>query len=392
MLKLQTVQALDYAAVLEDTVEELHILGKLVPAHYQYTEAAEEIVRNQVERALSAQHRIEAKYDNQITQRNKLQHERNQQTLEQPNAKESQKLMDELSNELKKTTADLKTGTNKINRLFNQNPLTADNMRKVEQDRLYFEKLLTKAILELRNHESMAPLRKMVEEEQESKRQFQDVVKREEASRRRIKELNDEIQDIRQQKATELARRAEVIAYQKDQLQEAKAKSQLEVTYESKKCENHLEQIRERCFIAEQEMRREQELLEARYEDEMKCNSETENFLRGFIKDTGQKTDYWLDKYNSETGAFQTQLDKLKAARAADLASYQKIAADFTLYEQVVRDDRAAKERRRRQLEREEQQMNAAVKIQSWWRGMLVRNAIGPHKKKKGKKGKKKKK
>lgn len=88
-----------------------------------------------MERALSAQHRIEAKYDNQITQRNKLQHERNQQTLEQPNAKESQKLMDELSNELKKTTADLKTGTNKINRLFNQNPLTADNMRKVEQDR-----------------------------------------------------------------------------------------------------------------------------------------------------------------------------------------------------------------------------------------------------------------
>lgn len=36
--------------------------------------------------------------------------------------------------------------------------------------------------------------------------------------------------------------------------------------------------------------------------------------------------------------------------------------------------------------------MFAAVKIQSWWRGMLVRNAIGPYKKKKGKKGKKKKK
>ncbi len=64
----------------------------------------------------------------------------------------------------------------------------------------------------------------------------------------------------------------------------------------------------------------------------------------------------------------------------------------FTQYEKVVRDDRAEKERRRRQLEREEQQMNAAVKIQSWWRGMLVRHAIGPHKKKKGKKGKKKKK
>jgi hypothetical protein len=55
--------------------------------------------------------------------------------FQQPEAKESQKLMDELSNELKKTTSDLKTGVNKINRMFNQNPLTADNMKKVEKDR-----------------------------------------------------------------------------------------------------------------------------------------------------------------------------------------------------------------------------------------------------------------
>ena len=51
-----------------------------------------------------------------------------------------------------------------------------------------------------------------------------------------------------------------MIAYQKDQLQEAKAKAQLEITYEKKKCENHLEQIRERCAIAEREMRREQDV------------------------------------------------------------------------------------------------------------------------------------
>jgi hypothetical protein len=82
----------------------------------------------------------------------------------------------------------------------------------------------------------------------------------EEESRQRIKELTQSIQNVRQEKLTELGRRAEVIAYQKDQLQEAKAKAQLEITYEKKKCENHLEQVRERCFIAEQDMRREQDV------------------------------------------------------------------------------------------------------------------------------------
>ncbi|CAF5198481.1 unnamed protein product [Rotaria magnacalcarata] len=83
----------------------------------------------------------------------------------------------------------------------------------------------------------------------------------EEESRQRIKELTQNIQNIRLEKQTELARRAEVIAYQKDQLQEAKAKAQLEITYEKKKCENHLEQIRERCFLAEQEMRKEHDVI-----------------------------------------------------------------------------------------------------------------------------------
>ena len=47
-------------------------------------------------------------------------------------------------------------------------------------------------------------------------------------------------------------------------------------------------------------------------------------------QDTSQKTDDWLEKYNQETVLFQSQLDKLKSARAMDLATYQKIAADVS--------------------------------------------------------------
>lgn len=43
MSTLSPGDALDYAAVFEDAAEELHILGKLVPPHYQYTESADEV-------------------------------------------------------------------------------------------------------------------------------------------------------------------------------------------------------------------------------------------------------------------------------------------------------------------------------------------------------------
>lgn len=43
MFTLSPGDALDYAAAFEDAAEELHILGKLVPPHYQYTETADEV-------------------------------------------------------------------------------------------------------------------------------------------------------------------------------------------------------------------------------------------------------------------------------------------------------------------------------------------------------------
>jgi len=43
MFTLNPGDALDYAAVFEDAAEELHILGKLVPPHHQYTESADEV-------------------------------------------------------------------------------------------------------------------------------------------------------------------------------------------------------------------------------------------------------------------------------------------------------------------------------------------------------------
>jgi len=57
-------------------------------------------------------------------------------------------------------------------------------------------------------------------------------------------------------------------------------------------------------------------------------------------------------------------------------------------YEQVVVDDRVEKEKLRRKLEKESDEQEAAVMLQAWWRGTLVRRSLGPYKPKKKKKAK----
>ena len=53
-------------------------------------------------------------------------------------------------------------------------------------------------------------------------------------------------------------------------------------------------------------------------------------------------------------------------------------------------EDRTEKERIRRELAELEKQMHSGIKIQAWWRGVMVRKGLGEFKKKKGGKGGKK--
>lgn len=56
----------------------------------------------------------------------------------------------------------------------------------------------------------------------------------------------------------------------------------------------------------------------------------------------------------------------------------------------MVVEDRIEKEKIRRKHEQEAIELKAAVKLESWWRGVMVRKGLGPYKKgKKKKKGKK---
>lgn len=60
----------------------------------------------------------------------------------------------------------------------------------------------------------------------------------------------------------------------------------------------------------------------------------------------------------------------------------------YAEYEQVVVEDRIEKEKVRRKQEQEAIELKACIRLESWWRGVMVRKGLGPFKKGKKKKGK----
>ncbi|XP_045396038.1 dynein regulatory complex protein 9 isoform X3 [Lemur catta] len=93
-----------------------------------------------------------------------------------------------------------------------------------------------------------------------------------------------------------------------------------------------------------------------------------------------EKLEFWMEKYDKDTEMKQNELNALKAAKASDLARLQEYAKMIREYEQVIIEDRIEKEKCRKKIEQDILELKSIIKLQSWWRGTVVRREIGAFK------------
>merc|ERR1712134_117838 len=198
----------------------------------------------------------------------------------------------------------------------------------------------------------------------------------------------------RKEKEQEIHEMTEMIAHLKDQLQEMKAKTNLEGKYVKKSAENRLEMNATLKGHEEQLLKNELDEVRKDIEMENRTHTDVKNFLikkRRWLED---KVEFWMEKYETDTESKSQELVQLKADKERDLKVLQELARTYDDYERVVLEDLAEKQRIREEKERKELELVTSIKIQAWWRGTMVRRGLGEFKqeskKKKGKgKGKK---
>uniref|UniRef100_A0A8C5RUP5 Dynein regulatory complex protein 9 n=1 Tax=Laticauda laticaudata TaxID=8630 RepID=A0A8C5RUP5_LATLA len=218
--------------------------------------------------------------------------------------------------------------------------------------------------------------------------------------RKKIKSLQKQLGEIRKEKDYELQNRNEMIAYLKDQLQEMKAKTDMENRYVKKNTDLQVAQVQKKCFATENDLQNEIEKLRNEMDQEIRIHIEIATFLKQQQTSIEEKLEYWMEKYEKETEAKQQALNNLKSARAADQAALMELAKQCRACEQAIIEDRKEKEKARKKVEQDALEMKSILKLQAWWRGMMVRRFLGPYKnlkkmleeepvtKDKGKKGK----
>nr|XP_039335511.1 dynein regulatory complex protein 9-like [Saimiri boliviensis boliviensis] len=169
----------------------------------------------------------------------------------------------------------------------------------------------------------------------------------------------------------------EYIANLKDQLQEMKAKTNLENRYMKINTDLQIAQTQKKRNRTEELLLEEIEKLRMKTEEETRVHMEIEMFLRKEQQKPEEKLEFWMEKYDKDTEMKQNELNALKAAKASDLAHLQDLAKTVREYEQVIIEDRIEKETSRKKAEQDLLELKSVIKIQAWWRGTMIRKEMG---------------
>ncbi|XP_053896736.1 dynein regulatory complex protein 9 isoform X2 [Malaclemys terrapin pileata] len=340
------LEAVQICAVLEDCLDQLAILGYIMPVSYEGRTDISNIDAQEISEIVKSQKELGVKFEHLMSARSE-----NRPTVPSESLK-----FTELGQQLQETSGDLKRANHLFSRAAKQSAVSSDNLRKVQADRQYASDVIAETLQEMQTSGTFQSLLQAVRREEERKSNFYTTIIREEEGRKEIKSLQKRLQDVKKEKELELQNRNEMIAYLKDQLQEMKAKTDMESRYVKKDTELQVYQTQKKCSNAESDLFNEIEKLRIKNDEEIRVHVEIENFLR------------------------QQQMCQL--------------------FEQVIIEDRVEKEAARRKVEQDALELKSVKKLQAWWRGTMVRHNIGPYKalkkskedepkgKDKGKKGK----
>jgi len=363
--KLSNLDTIHVSAVLEDCVDQLAILGGILPVSVDHQRV--QLVSNDILRLIEGQEELERKYEKLVANKGHK------------------------GEEVESVSRALQGHTRALNKSFRQATGSNDNLQKVQSDRKFLFDILNETLKEIKTNQTFSTLINAVQDEKKKKSELQEIIAKEEQSRKKVKQLQKQLLDVKKEKEIEVQKRKEMIAHLKDQLQETKAKTSMETKYIKKDAEVRVSCAQKQCQKTETELKEEIESLKQKIDEEARVNSEIESFLKQHYKMLEEKLKYWIDKYDTDVEAKQHELDTLKSNKADDLKRLQELTYLYNKYDEVVKEDKREKEIERKKAEQELEELRSCIKIQSWWRGIMVRRQLGPYskKKKKGKKGKK---
>lgn len=144
------------------------------------------------------------------------------------------------------------------------------------------------------------------------------------------------IEEVKHLELEEIQNRNEMIAHLKDQLQETKAKTSMELKYTRARCEAQVAQTSKMCQQTEQHLHEELTCLDRTIDNEQRVHNETESWLRDYLDKILIKTKHWTQKYEVDTETLKRNLTVLSNSKNKDLQRLRELTETVSFAGAVI--------------------------------------------------------
>ncbi|KAI1235909.1 IQ domain-containing protein G [Lamprotornis superbus] len=357
MEKITHLEALMFSAVLENCVDQLAILGYIMPVPHKDKNKIKEMIQEELD--INSPELTSAKQESGEAVTSTALKNTEQKQQQQGKTEDQKSTQDSSKSSKKRTTR------------------AAKKLKKIYADRQYASDVITVTIKNMEELGTFSSLTDANEREKAKKNKFYDILIREEKGKKEIKALQKQLQDVKKQTDKDLQNRDEAIDRLKDKLQENTAKWNTESYYMKRNTDLQIHLTQRKCSNAEIALEKEIQNLKSKTDEEIQLHTETENFLTQQYQKVKEKLEYWMEKYNKDTAAKDEEMDDLKALKAENLETMQRFAKECLTFQATIITDRTDKEAKRKQIEQEALEQKSALKVQAWWKGTMVRRFLG---------------
>ncbi|NXA78886.1 DRC9 protein, partial [Thryothorus ludovicianus] len=392
MEKITHLEALMFSAVLENCVDQLAILGCIMPVPHEDKTDINHVCLSYYLFPLplfsyffpiqQIKEMTQEKLDMKPPELMSAKQESGETTLENTEHKQQQGETEDQKSPRHSSKTSKKSTTRALEKL-----------KKIYADMQYANDVITVTMKKMEELGTFSSLTDANKREKAKRNKFYDSLIREEKGKKEIKALEKQLQDVKKQTNKYLQDQDNVIDSLKDKLQEKMARLNKESYYMKRNADLQIHQTQKKCSIAENALEKEIQAspspwpilegisiyLKSKTDEEIKLHAETENFLTQQYQKVKEKLEYWMEKYEKDTTAKDEELDDLKALKAENLETMQRFAKECLTFQATIIIDRTEKETKRKQIEQEALELKSAIKVQAWWKGTMVRRFLGPY-------------
>ncbi|GJQ82965.1 putative IQ domain-containing protein G [Trypoxylus dichotomus] len=150
-----------------------------------------------------------------------------------------------------------------------------------------------------------------------------------------------------------------------------------------------------RCYLSgflndsrEKQLRDEIQEYEKKIAHENRVHNEICIFMEHSMRHSSVETDNWLERYDRDLEALEGRIYEIKINIEQCETSFKLMDKEYESRALEIEDWLRFKEKLRKEEEELLNRNIAAIRVQAWWRGVMVRRHLGSYKKQKKRKGK----